>query len=251
MAFMTMSQHSENSSYVLNKALSVVALLSEQTEEHLVQLNSVHINSRASPWQITRLLATSQRHTCMCTLSPLTFTIWFQISVHRRGLAITKYWSARRGLRTGAETHVSRWGDLLSQGGELHGARGHGDIVCFMHWLWQTARVMVRWGVCTHGYIVLFYLFCGMATHWHHPFVFLKGEKTYIYVFTKDRCMRLYEHIFGYFFEEANICCKEISLYLIISLSTLHVIKMSKHPVITLAFKHGTSTTVFKTAVNF
>lgn len=30
---MTMSQHSENNSYVLHKALSVVALLTEQTEE--------------------------------------------------------------------------------------------------------------------------------------------------------------------------------------------------------------------------
>lgn len=70
-------------------------------------------------------------HTC----SPLTFTIWFQISVDRRGLAVTENWPAGRGLRTGAEAHVGRWGDLLPKGGEFHGAWGHGYIVRFMHWL--------------------------------------------------------------------------------------------------------------------
>lgn len=192
----------------------------------------------------------------MRTLSPLTFTIRFQISVHRRGLAITKYWSARRGLRTGAETHVSRWGDLLSQGGELHSARGHGDIVCFKHWLWQTARVMVWWRVCTHGYIVLFYLFCGMATHWHHPFVFLKGEKSYTYTYICACLPRIdvwdcMNTSSSTSWKRLIFAVRKLVCIWFISLSTLHMIKMSKHPVITLAFKHGTSTAVFKTVVNF
>lgn len=72
-------------------------------------------------------------YTCMHTRCPLTFAVRFEISVHRWGLAVTEHWSARRGLGTGAEAHVGGRGDLLSQGGELHGARGHGHIVRFVH----------------------------------------------------------------------------------------------------------------------
>lgn len=71
----------------------------------------------------------------MHAISHLTFTVGLEVSVHRWGLAVTGYWPARGGLGTGAEAHVGRWGDLLSQGRELHGAWGHGDIVRFVHWL--------------------------------------------------------------------------------------------------------------------
>lgn len=125
-------------------------------------------------------------YTCMHILCHPTFTIGLEISVNGRGLAVCENWPARWGFRTGAEAHVGRWGDLLSQGRELHGTRSHGDIVCFVHWLWQSAWVMVWWGVGTHGYIVLVYVFCGLATHWHHSFVFLKMTN-HTYMFTKKR----------------------------------------------------------------
>lgn len=122
-------------------------------------------------------------YTCTHSVYALTFAVWFEISVHRWGLAVTRHWPARRGLGTGAETHVGGWGDLLSKRGELHGARGHGHIVGFMHGLRQTARVMMWWRVGTHGDIVLVYLFCGLATYWHHSFVFLKVTRhTYMFV---------------------------------------------------------------------
>lgn len=115
---------------------------------------------------------------CACTrgVSPLTFTVGFQISVHGRRLTVTEDRPAGRSLGTGAEAHVSRWGDLLTQRGELHSARGHGNVIGFLHRLRQTARVMVGGGIGAHGYIVLLELFCGLSTHWHHSFGFLNGE---------------------------------------------------------------------------
>lgn len=122
----------------------------------------------------------------MRTHCPLTFTVGFEISVHRWGLAVAEHWPARRGLGTGAEAHVGGRGHLLSQGRELHGAWGHGHIVCFVHRLWQTAWVMVWRGVGTHGDIVLVYLFRGLAAHWHHSFVFLRVTR-HAYMFTNKR----------------------------------------------------------------
>lgn len=124
-------------------------------------------------------------HACTPT-APLTFAVRFEIPVHRWGLTVADHWPARRGLGTWAEAHMGRWGDLFSEGGELHGARGHGHIVHFMHRLWQTAWVMVWRGVGTHGYIVLVYLFCGLAAHWHHSFVFL-WVRNHTYMFTNNR----------------------------------------------------------------
>lgn len=116
------------------------------------------------------------------TRRPLTFAIRFEISVHRWGLAVVEHWPAGRGFGTGAKAHVGGWGDLLAQGRELHGAWGHGHIVRFVYRLWQTAWLMVWRGIGTHGYIVLVYLFCGLATHWHHSFVFLRVTKhTYMF----------------------------------------------------------------------
>lgn len=85
----------------------------------------------------------------------LTFTVGFQISVHGRRLTVTEDRPARRSLGTGAEAHVSRWGDLFTQRGELHRARGHGNVIGFVHWLRQAARVMMGGRVGAHGYIVL------------------------------------------------------------------------------------------------
>lgn len=72
---------------------------------------------------------------------------------------------------------MSRWGDLLTQRGELHSARGHGNVIGFVHRLRQTARVMMGGGIGAHGNVVLLELFCGLSTHWHHSFGFLNGEK--------------------------------------------------------------------------
>lgn len=91
----------------------------------------------------------------MHAVSPLTFTVRFQISVHGRRLTVTEDWPARGSLGAGAEAHVSRWGDLLTQRGELHSARGHGNVIGFMHQLRQTARVMMGGGIGAHGYVVL------------------------------------------------------------------------------------------------
>lgn len=115
---------------------------------------------------------------CMHAVSLLTFSVGFQISVNGRRLTVTEDWPARRSLGTGAEAHVSRWGDLLTQRGELHSARGHRNIIGFVHRLRQAARVMMGGRIGAHGYIVLLELFCGLSTHWHHSFGFLNGWKS-------------------------------------------------------------------------
>jgi len=164
----------ENSSRVRDKARSVVALVNTEHTEATIH-SGTHQPPQRELDQTDRI---SMNPTCMHTRRPLTFAIRFEISVHRRGLAVTEHWPARRGLGTGAEAHVGGRGDLFPQGGELHGARGHGHIVRFVHWLRQSARVMVWRRVGTHGYVVLvWYLFCGLAAHWHHSFIFLRGKK--------------------------------------------------------------------------
>lgn len=167
--FVTMSRHCENNSRVWEEARSVCALVvnTEHTETSFVQqYTSAHINPTARDRYSYRR---------MHSRCPLTFAVRFEISVHRRGLAVTDHWPARRGLWTGAEAHVGGRRDLLPQGGELHGARGHGHIVGFVDGLRQTAGVMVWRGVGAHGDIVLVHLLRGLAAHWHHPFVFLRG----------------------------------------------------------------------------
>lgn len=116
---------------------------------------------------------------------PLTFAVRFEIPVDGRGLAVVEHGPARRRLGTGAEAHVGGRGDLFPQGGELHGARRHGHIVGFVHRLRQTARVVVRRRVGTHGYVVLVYLLCGLAANRHHSFIFLRGDTAQICSQTK------------------------------------------------------------------
>lgn len=119
---------------------------------------------------------------CVCTrmhvVSPLTFSVGFQISVNRWRLTVTEDWPARWSLGTGAEAHVSRWRDLLTQRRELHSARGHRNIIGFVHRLRKTAGVMMGGRIGAHGYIVLLELFCGLSTHWYHSFGFLNGWKS-------------------------------------------------------------------------
>lgn len=116
--------------------------------------------------------------TCMHAVSPLTFSVGFQVSVNGRRLTVAEDWPARRSLGTGAEAHVSRRGDLFTQRGELHSARGHRNIIGFVRRLRQTARVMMGGRIGAHGNIVLLELFCGLSTHWHHSFGFLNGWKS-------------------------------------------------------------------------
>lgn len=123
----------------------------------------------------------------MPTRGVLTFTIRLQVSVHGRRLALVGHRPAGRGLRTGAETHVGGRGDLFSQGGELHGARGHGHIVCIVRRLGQSARVVMRRGVDAHGHVVLLDLFHRMGAHWHHSFALLRTrEQTWL---LKQKCV--------------------------------------------------------------
>lgn len=177
MALWPWAIHCGNSSRVWDEARTVGALVNaehtklssqqQQTHTHPWSKNSTHTHTHTHHlW--------SHSYACKHTYCPLTFAIGFEISVHRWGLALTKQRPAGRGLRAWAKSHVGRWRNLFSQGWELHSTWGHGDVVGFVHWLWQTARVMMwRW-VGTHGHVVLVDLFCRMATHWHHSFAFLR-----------------------------------------------------------------------------
>lgn len=152
----TMRQHTENSSSLLDGAQSLINGKQADT---------------APPQAANRVC------TCMHAASPLTFSVGFQVSVNGRRLTVTEDGPAGRSLGTGAEAHVSRWGDLLTQRRELHGARGHRNVIGFVHWLRQTARVMMGGRIGAHGDIVLLEFFCGLSTHWHHSFGFLNGWK--------------------------------------------------------------------------
>lgn len=160
------------------KRAQLFALVRTETAEGR---SAEDIQRTAGPWQTHRAWAASQlrmhalthtqTHTCIGTSPPLTFPIGFEVSVHRRRLAVAGHRPARRRLGTGAEAHVCRRRHLLPQGGELDGAGGHGDVVGFVHWL---RHAVVGRGVGAHWDVVLVHLFCRMAADRHHVFVFLQ-----------------------------------------------------------------------------